>query len=370
MKCLHILPMNKLSGAEKLALILCKNMKKYKPIVVCGGDNLKGIFEVEGIKSYSIDFANNNILKNIKELKDLIKENHIKLVHAHDNNASVTSYLTKVIYRLDIKIISHIHSCYPWLESNTRTKKIDTFFRQRYDYNIACGKLVYDYYTNHTNYINRSNTITLSNAIDVDEIKTYEPTNINEVYQQFNIPKDKTILGFVGRMTEAKGLIPFIKELKNHKDKFNDCKFLLVGSGEQEEEVKELLKEYNLEELFILTGHQDNVYKFYPIIDVFFLPSIYEGLPMVILEAMSFGKPIVSMNVGSINEVITNNKSGVLIDKGNYREFIDKLIIMKSDKCLSKKYGKQAFNEIDKNYNINNYELEINKVYDKIITKK
>ena len=91
---------------------------------------------------------------------------------------------------------------------------------------------------------------------------------------------------------------------------------------------------------------------------------------MVILEAMSFGKPIVSMNVGSINEVITNNKSGVLIDKGNYREFIDKLIIMKSDKCLSKKYGKQAFNEIDKNYNINNYELEINKVYDKIITKK
>ena len=45
MKCLHVLPMNKLSGAEKLALILCKNMKTYEPIVVCGGDNLKSIFE-------------------------------------------------------------------------------------------------------------------------------------------------------------------------------------------------------------------------------------------------------------------------------------------------------------------------------------
>ena len=52
MKCLHILPMNKLSGAEKLALILCKNMKKYEPIVICGGDNLKGIFEESSIKSY------------------------------------------------------------------------------------------------------------------------------------------------------------------------------------------------------------------------------------------------------------------------------------------------------------------------------
>ena len=59
MKCLHVLPMNKLSGAEKLALILCKNMKTYEPIVVCGGDNLKSIFEKENIKSYSVDFTNN-----------------------------------------------------------------------------------------------------------------------------------------------------------------------------------------------------------------------------------------------------------------------------------------------------------------------
>ena len=63
MKCLHVLPMNKLSGAEKLALILCKNMKTYEPIVVCGGNNLKSIFEKENIKSYSIDFANNSIIK-------------------------------------------------------------------------------------------------------------------------------------------------------------------------------------------------------------------------------------------------------------------------------------------------------------------
>lgn len=369
MKCLHVLPMNKLSGAEKLAIILCKNMKKYEPIVVCGGENLKSVFEAEGIKSYSINFTNNNMLRTTNELKKIIKENDIKIIHAHDNNASVSSYITKKLYRLDVKVISHIHNCYPWLEGNTKTKKIDTFFRKKYDHNIACGKLVYDYYTKNTDYINESNTTILSNAIDIDEIKTYAPTNIDEVYEEFNIPKDKTILGFIGRLSEQKGIIPFIKELRHHKDEFNDCKFLLVGNGEQEEEVKSLLKEYNLEELFILTGYQENVYKFYPVIDVFFLPSIYEGLPMVILEAMSFEKPIVSMDVGSINEVITNNKSGVLIDKENYREFIEKLISMKSNEELSRKYGKEAFNEIDKNYNIKTYEKEINKVYDEIINK-
>lgn len=370
MKCLHVLPMNKLSGAEKLALILCKNMKKYEPIVVCGGENLKAVFEAEGIKSYSIDFANNNMLRTTNELKNIIKENNIKIIHAHDNNASVSSYITKKLYRLDVKVISHIHNCYPWIEGNTKTKKIDTFFRKRYDHNIACGKLVYDYYTKHTDYINESNTTPLSNAIDIDEIKTYAPTNLDEVYEEFNIPKDKTILGFIGRLSEQKGIIPFINELRHQKDEFKDCKFLLVGNGEQEDEVKSLLKEYNLEELFILTGYQENVYKFYPIIDIFFLPSLYEGLPMVILEAMSFGKPIVSMNVGSINEVITNNKNGVLIDKENYRSFIEKLITIKSNKELSIKYGKEAFNEIDKNYNIKNYEKDIAKLYDNILKKK
>lgn len=367
MKCLHVLPMNKLSGAEKLALILCKNMKKYEPIVVCGGENLKSVFEAEGIKSYSINFTNNNMLRTTNELKNIIKENDIKIIHAHDNNASVSSYITKKLYRLDVKVISHIHNCYPWLEGNTKTKKIDTFFRKRYDHNIACGKLVYDYYTKNTDYINESNTTILSNAIDIDEIKTYAPTNLDEVYEELNIPKDKTILGFIGRLSEQKGIIPFINELRHHKDEFKDCKFLLVGNGEQEDEVKSLLKEYNLEELFILTGYQENVYKFYPIIDIFFLPSLYEGLPMVILEAMSFGKPIVSMDVGSINEVVINDYTGNLIEKNKYDKFLRYLVSIKHDISQLESYGINARNIIDTKYNIKKYCANIVKIYDGLI---
>ena len=72
MRCLHILPMDKLSGAEKMALLICKNMKEYEPVVVCGGENLKGIFENEGIKSYSLNFSNKKILKTIFQIKNII----------------------------------------------------------------------------------------------------------------------------------------------------------------------------------------------------------------------------------------------------------------------------------------------------------
>ena len=53
-KVLHVLPMNKMSGAERMALLLCKNLKNYEPVVVCGGEELSNVFKESGIKSYNI----------------------------------------------------------------------------------------------------------------------------------------------------------------------------------------------------------------------------------------------------------------------------------------------------------------------------
>ena len=367
MKCLHILPMNKLSGAEKLTLILCKNMKKYKPIVVCGGDNLKRIFEENSIETYSVDFENKNLLQTAKELNKIIKENDIKLIHAHDNNASISGYITKVLYRGKFKLISHIHNCYPWLQGKSKNKIIDSIVRKSYDHNIACGKLVYDYYTEHTDYININNTSVLSNAIDIDEINNINK-NTEDLKAKYNIAKDEIVIGFIGRISEQKGILPFIEEFKNHKEDFKDCKFLIIGSGDQDDKAKELIKKYNLADNFILTGHEDNVYRFYPIIDIFFLPSLYEGLPMVILEAMSFKKPIVAMNVGSINEVVKNEYNGYLINENDYAKFIHRLKSLKNDSGKIQSYGQNSFKIIDENYNIIDYQKNITTVYDKVLS--
>ena len=170
-------------------------------------------------------------------------------------------------------------------------------------------------------------------------------------------------MGFVGRICDIKGIIPFINEIANHKNEFMDCKVLLIGSGDQEDEVRSIIRNLKLEDIFILTGFQENVYKFYPLIDVFFLPSRYEGLPMVILEAMAFNKPVLSMDVGSISEVIDDGKTGYLIKLGNYSDFIIKLREMKSKKRLIKKLGENAFNYINRNYNIKVYVQNIENIY-------
>lgn len=366
-KVLHVLPMNKMSGAERMALLICKNLKNYKPIVVCGGRELADIFNENGIRNYNIKFSNKKLLGNTYELSKIIKSENIKVVHAHDNTASLVSYIAKKVFRRNIKIISHIHNCYPFLKSNGINKKLDKYLRDKYDFNITCGKIVTDFYKENTDYFNEDKSITLPNAMDIQYITNVDEEEIEEAMKKYNIPSDKKVLGFIGRLDEQKGIIPFIKELSKYKDEFSDSVILLVGNGSQETKVKSLIKELDLDSLFILTGFQEKVNVFYPIIDVFFLPSLYEGLPMVLLEAMAFKKAIVSMNVGSISEVI-NKDTGVLIDEKKYNKFINELIKIKSNEELASLLGNNAFNYINNNFNIDLYIEKIVRLYNNILS--
>lgn len=359
MKCLHILPMNKLSGAEKMALLICKNMKEYTPIVVCGGLELKRVFEKEGIKSYSLSFANK--IGTLIGLKNIIKENNIKILHAHDNNASLNAYLVKKVYGLDVKVVSHIHNCYPFLVEKSINKYVDRVLRPKYDYNVACSSMVFDFYKENAKYFNEEKTTILPNSIDIDYIKTVNSNDVSKLKDIYNISENNIVLGFIGRLEQQKGIIPFIKEISKRKDEFKNYKVLVVGSGQQEHEVKKLIKELKLDELFILTGFQEDIYKFYPLIDIFFLPSLYEGLPMALLEAMAFKNIVVSMDVGGIKEIIKNNETGFLVQKNNYKEFISTLLnVSRMNNELIKR---NAFNKIDLNFNINKYNSKLNNIY-------
>lgn len=362
-RCLHVIPMNKLSGAEKMALLICKNLKEYTPVVICGGDNLKSIFEAEGIKTYAINFEGNSILRNAKEISDIVDSEGIDIIHAHDNTASILSYISKIRYRLNCKLISHIHSCYPWLCSKGVNKIIDSIMRKKYDCNIMCGKFVDDYYKNNANYIRKSNVEVLTNSVDMKDIEKYNSID-SELYNKFGIPKDKIILGYVGRLIKSKGLSQFINAFKEEVENFNDCIILIIGSGKEEENLKNMVKKYKLEDKFIFIGYQEDVYKFYPLIDIMFLPSMYEGLPMVVLEAMVFKSAVISTDVGGIKEIINKN-TGVLVQSNNYNEFIEKLINLKNQKHVIRNLSENAFNLINENYNIDKYVNNLEKVYDK-----
>lgn len=361
---LHVVNTKSLSGAEKVVLLLSKNMKEVKPFVACGGDPLSSVYKENGIESFSIDYTK-GFFNIIKDLKKVILDNDIKIAHAHDNTASIYCLAVKNILGVkNLKIISHIHSCYPWLKGNSKFKVIDKLVRNKYDLNIACGDMVYSFYKENSPYLILDKIVSIPNGIDVDNIQDTN-YNIEALKKKFNIPQNKTVYGYIGRLIESKGVIEVINAINKNKEKFNDSVFLLVGSGDKEEEIKELIRKYNMEDMFILAGYHDNVYEIYPVIDIFFLPSKYEGLPMVILEAMAFGKAIVSTDVGSIPELLKNN-NGILVKQGEYDNFVSELSYLKENKEKLKEISFNAKKFIKDKYDVKNQSSHIEDIYKKI----
>lgn len=363
---LHIVHTSKMSGAEKVALLLCKNVKSTNNYIVCGGSPLKDIYAGNNIKAYAIDYKK-SILNTIRELNNIVKTNEIDIIHAHDNRASIYSLILKRIYRYrKIKIVSHIHNSYPWLAKKININKfIDRITRNKYDFNICCGDTVLKYYLENTKYISNEKIKSIPNCLDTNTVTISEDEEIREFKKCNDIPEDKFVFGFIGRITKQKGLIPFVHKLAEKSEVFKDSCFLIVGVGEQEEELKSLIKNYGIEELFIFAGYKNETKNFYKVIDCFFLPSLYEGLPMVLLEAMSYKRAIISMNVGSIAEVI-NNRTGVLITKGNYNKFVEELIKIKGEYERISELGKNAHRYIKENYDISIQAKQVEDLYNKL----
>ncbi|MBO9684192.1 MAG: glycosyltransferase family 4 protein [Flavisolibacter sp.] len=159
-------------------------------------------------------------------------------------------------------------------------------------------------------------------------------------------PERELWIGFVGLLTERKGVSSLIEAaviLKSELQK-RSAKVIIVGDGEQEEELKRLVKEKHLNDLVIFTGFTAEVYKYLCQFDMFVLPSISnEDFPYVLLEAMLSQKPVVSTKLAGIPEIVSNGETGYIITPGNVLELSEKIEILISDSDLRLRMGKKGY---------------------------
>ena len=143
----------------------------------------------------------------------------------------------------------------------------------------------------------------------------------NELRNRFIIAPEDKILLFIGRIEKFKHLELFIESIKILKEKNNHKWYgIILGSGSEVNKIKDLINIYNLKENIILISDMLNseLPNLYCAADVFVLPSLNEGFPMVLLEAIACGLPSIAFNVGGINQIIHNGLNGYIINKTNH----------------------------------------------------
>lgn len=145
----------------------------------------------------------------------------------------------------------------------------------------------------------------------------------------------------VGRFATAKNHEVLVKSIANLVESGHEVQLDLYGQGELEEATKDLVKKLHMENNIKFCGLTDDIYSIMEQSDIFVMPSIYEGMPMTLIEAMGTGMPILASNVGGIPDMIENEKSGLLCEPtvdGVVRG-LERLIESEEDR---KRYGENA----------------------------
>lgn len=144
-------------------------------------------------------------------------------------------------------------------------------------------------------------------------------------------------IGYVGRLSVEKGVIHFVHSINNIHKQCPDAKFVIAGAGPLEKEIKQYIKENNLND-FVQTidwVNHDDLPNLYNKLKLIILPSYTEGLPNVMLEAMACGVPVIATRVGAIVEVIADGKTGFLLDNNTPGHISEKVVetLKRSDLC-------------------------------------
>ncbi|MDH7506306.1 MAG: glycosyltransferase family 4 protein [Candidatus Thermoplasmatota archaeon] len=180
--------------------------------------------------------------------------------------------------------------------------------------------------------------------------------------------KDYPAIFFLGYLTKGKGVEDLIKAIQLVKIKFDNVKLYIGGIGPHMTKLQKLVQDLNLKENVTFLGLLDGKEKFayMKAMDIFVLPSYWESFPVVLLEAMACGKPIITTDVGGNPYAVINGTNGFLVKPGDCYELSEKIIKLLNDKDLIKKMGEESLKRAD-DFDWSIIVKQTREVYEKIV---
>jgi len=181
-------------------------------------------------------------------------------------------------------------------------------------------------------------------------------TDLDSFLKEQNTRLDAFIV-FVGQLEKVKGINILIEAFTNIKRDFPDFKLVIIGEGSERKNLEFKIKDLGLKNKVKLKGKlsleqtKDIMKRCYCLV----LPSLSEGLPRVLMEAMALEKPVIASNVGGIPELIKDNENGFLFEKGHSKELARKLKILLEDRNLAKEMGKKGKEFVESKFSNEKY---------------
>ena len=274
----------------------------------------EGILEQElqerGSKIFHIHQMSGDVFGYIGNLNRIIKQGNYDIVHDHMNQASMGSMFSAWLNRVPVRI-AHSHT-YIYGEKKIRKlkRKIMALISSVFATNLcACGQDAAKWMWGK-----KSNKCKIvRNAINLDDFYFNNKKRI-EFRELFGL-NDKFVIGNVARLSEEKNQLFLLEVFRIVFQKMNKARLVFVGQGEMETELKKYVKKFGLEECVLFLGVRSDVPDLLNMMDVFVLPSKYEGFPVTLVEAQANGLPIVASDKITNECVLSDSFTSLSIEK-------------------------------------------------------
>lgn len=368
---LHIYQNSKIGGVQQQLLSLLKayNREWFHPIFCCLGPKEEIGKEIEGT---GIEFIPLNKLRYnrfspgiVLELHRLMKKKQIHVVRTHRYRSNLYGRLAAFLAGVPV-IIASVHDNYR-TDKRPKRRIMNRILSKITDKIVAVSEDVKEDIIRYDS-IDPSKIEVIPNGIDVERFNPEK--NTTDIRKEFSLEEDDIVIGFIGRIVPAKGLEYLLNALPYLKEEFKSIKLLIVGEGSLMEELKERAKKNNIFDNILFIGRRRDIPEILASINIFVMPSIAEGLPNALLEAMAMGKPIVTTEVGGIPEIVKNGFNGLLVpprDTLSLSKAIKELI---SNDRLAAKLGQAARDLVYDNLSIKAIAQKWQSLYLSILKEK
>jgi glycosyltransferase involved in cell wall biosynthesis len=357
-------------GIERVLLTLLRHMGaelKLSPIFFTRAGQERNYFleslDASGI-AYDAIYVDTsrykylNPFRNIGETLARIKAGRFDLIHSHGYRADLIGFV--VAKRVGLPVIS---TCHGFISTDSHLRlynKLDIYLLRYFNRVIAVSeRMKRDLVARG---VDAARIQMITNAIS-EEPRTDTERIRGQARSRLGIAQDEFVVGFVGRLAEEKGLAYLLEAVRRWAPDAHRWRLVLVGEGPQRDALEQAVRSFGLAGKVIFAGFQSNTAEWYPAMDAFVLPSLTEGTPMVLLEAMANGIPVIATSVGGVPAIISSGENGILVPPADPSRLLEAMQSVAGDGDLRKRLCARATDLIRRDYNVADWIRKVAGVY-------
>ncbi|NML22821.1 glycosyltransferase family 4 protein [Pseudoflavitalea sp. G-6-1-2] len=367
-RILETIRQGQIGGGESHLLSLVENLdrSRFEPVVLSFTDGpMVDRLKQMGITTEVIYTEKPFDISKWKRVKQFIQQQQIQLVHAHGTRANSNVFWATRKLKLPLVYTIHGWSFHDDQQALLRKVRVmgEQLLTKKSDVNISVSA---SNQQTGKRYFNNFNSVVVNNGIDQ---RKFDPgRSFKNIRQELGIADNAVLVLFVARFIHQKQplklLEAFAKALPHHPQ----LQLLMVGDGDEKPAALQLVRELGIEDKVIFQPFRQDVPDVLAAADIFVLPSLWEGLPIGLLEAMAMGKAIIGTQVDGTSEVIRHEHNGLLISTDGLEvNLAAALGVLAEDVSLREKLGAAAQATISATYSAANMTREIEAIYLKLL---